>query len=470
VIGGQIMATLLNFYLVPSLFRVLYGRINPFHTSSPAASGRGSMDPRQGHSGMTALLLVICLAAVAHSAQPREVSVPEVLRQAEAASPDLKAALQREQVAERNISIFKSFYYPIFAAEAIDSFGFPGSSRDLGLSGLMSSPYRSGPTGGMVGDLTLYDPARHYALQTARDDLKAIQERTKITRYGVDQFVLSVYLDASRFRGQEESYLAVAGYVTEVAGQVEMFVKTGQRSVVDRLLVQDQVTEAQMSAAGFKERYLVALRRMALETGMAQENLACPTPAGLGESSLGIQETGAGSPLITQASANAQAAHTSIGIYSSRNLPKLQATASVGDMDTARLVGKKDYSGGFGFSLPLFEGYRITSQVHQAEALAAQRDQDLNAVRLQVDEMNAHYDETINASRVQLEYLQRELDVAQRAFDLAKKRYYNFQGTLVDVREAVRNLERIQSEVIDVKADLLLAVGSKALLNGAVVH
>lgn len=65
------------------------------------------------------------------------LSVAQVLRMAEAASPDLKAAVERERAAEQNIRIFKSFYYPVFDAEAIDSYGFPGSSRDLGISGLM---------------------------------------------------------------------------------------------------------------------------------------------------------------------------------------------------------------------------------------------------------------------------------------------------------------------------------------------
>ena len=60
---------------------------------------------------------------------------------AESASPDLKAAVERERAAEQNIRVFKSFYYPTFNAEAIDSYGFPGSSRDLGISGLMGSPY-----------------------------------------------------------------------------------------------------------------------------------------------------------------------------------------------------------------------------------------------------------------------------------------------------------------------------------------
>ena len=414
-------------------------------------------------------ILMVSAPVLGAGALAPDLTFPEALRLAEQASPELKASLAREQAAENNIDIWKSFYYPTFEAQAIDSYGFPGSSKDLDIGGLMGSPYRSGPAGGMVGNLTLYDPARHYALQMSRSALKAAQEETQVTRYMVDQFVLQVYLDAARFRGQQESYLQVGSYVSDLDQQVEMLVKTGQRSVVDRLLVQDQVTDAQMSAAGFQERYQVALKRLALAMGAAQETVSCPPPSTLSESSLGLHETGASSPLIGQAAATALAAHSSIGIYSSQNLPKLQATASVGDMDEARFVQEKHYSGGFGFTLPLFEGYRITSQIHQAQALASQRDQDLNAVRFQVDEMSAHYEETINASRVQLNYLEKELEVAQKAFDLAKKRYYNFQGTLVDVREAVRNLERIQSEVIDVKTNLLLAVGSRALLNGATV-
>jgi outer membrane protein TolC len=416
-------------------------------------------------------LILVITAIPVFAATPRELTIPETLRLAEQTSPDLKAALQREHVSEQNINFLKSFYYPTFNAQAIDSYGFPGStSSSLGIGGLMGSAFRSGPAVGMTGNLTLFDWGRGYAVQTARSELKAIQEETQVARYSVDQAALQIYLDASRFRGQRDSYQQIAGYVADVATQVEMFVKTGQRSVVDRLLVQDQTTDAQMTAAAFDERYQVALKRLALATGMAPDQLTCADPAKLSDQSLGLAGTGTVSPLVTQAAAQAEAAHSAVSVASAQNLPTVNATASFGDMDEARLVTKHDYAGGFGVTVPLFEGYRIQSQIHQAQALAAQRDQDLNAVRLQLDELNAHYDEIINASRVQLEYLQKELEVAERAFELAKKRYYDFQGTLVDVREAVRNLERIQSEVIDIKTDLLLALGSKALLNGARVQ
>jgi hypothetical protein len=41
---------------------------------------------------------------------------------------------------------------------------------------------------------------------------------------------------------------------------------------------------------------------------------------------------------------------------------------------------------------------------------------------------------------------------------------------VIDLREAVRNLARIETQLNEKKADLLLALGSKALLNGATVN
>ena len=51
---------------------------------------------------------------------------------------------------------------------------------------------------------------------------------------------------------------------------------------------------------------------------------------------------------------------------------------------------------------------------------------------------------------------------------MAKNRYLKFQGSLVDLRDALRNLGRIEVDLEDTRADLLEALGSKALLDGAV--
>ena len=252
--------------------------------------------------------------------------------------------------------------------------------------------------------------------------------------------------------------------------EVNHYVVTGQRSVVEKLLVHDQTADAQMTAASFHERYGVTLERLAVVTTSTTAALSIPTPQMVPEEALGLIKNGYENPLVLQAIAEAAVAHASVSEYSAQNYPKLMATASVGDMNESRVVAKKNYSGGFGFELPLFEGYRIDAAVRQAQALASARDSDRLAVQMDIDQLNAHFDEIIRSSRVKLDYLQDEANAAGEAFRLAKERYFSFQGTLVDLREAIRNLSRVQSEIIDVKTDLLLADGSKALLNGAKVQ
>jgi len=421
---------------------------------------------------MNRALCILLISSVAAAQTPAptpsaDLSVAQVLRMAEAASPDLKAAVERERAAEQNVRVFQSFYYPTFSAEAIDSYGFPGSSRDLGISGLMGSPYRSGPAGGMTGNLELFDAGRHFSVQTAERELEAVRARTQIVRYQIDQRALGIFLDASRFRGQEEAYSRIAKEVLGVEKEVNHYVVTGQRSVVEKLLVHDQTADAQMTAASFHERYGVALERLAVVTASTAAALSIPMPSMVPEEALGLMKDGYQSPLVLQAIAEAAVAHASVSEHQALNYPKLMATASVGDMDRSRVVAKKNYSGGFGFELPLFEGYRIDAAVRQAQALASARDSDRLAVQMDIDQLNAHFDEIIRSSRVKLDYLQDEANVAGQAFRLAKARYFSFQGTLVDLREAIRNLSRVQSEIIDVKTELLLADGSKALLNGA---
>jgi outer membrane protein TolC len=416
---------------------------------------------------VSVLLSLAAARVIAAEAPVREITVPEALRLAEANSPELKAALDRERAAEADIKILKSYYYPRFDLEAIDSYGFPGSSRDLGISGLMSSAFRSGPAAGMTGNLDIFDWGRKYAVEAAKSDLAAVQEQVSIVRYKVDQEALEIYMDGSRFRGEVEASSEVVKETDIIAKEVERFVKTGQRSVVERLLVEDQATEARMAQAAYYEEYQVALSRLALLTGLQAASIRLPLPTTLSEEGLDMKPSGEASPLVAKAVAEAASAHAAVSEFSAQNLPKIQATASVGDMDKSRLVEKKDYSGGFGVTLPLFEGYRISNQVHRAEAVASQRDNDLLAIRMELGDLNGRYDQTINASRVKLKYLTDELTVARRALQLAKERYFSYQGALVDLREALRNFARVESDINEVKTDLLFALGSKAVLNGA---
>lgn len=420
---------------------------------------------------MTMKLASLALVVLCGSpAMAREVGVEDVLSAAEQASPELKAAAARESQARDAVVLRRYSYYPTLDAEGVDSWGFAGSNGALGLGGVMSSPFRKGLTGGLVSQVTLFDLSRGYGVRAEKSRLEAAQARTRVVRYMLDQAALRIYFEGVRDRGQMEAWQQVGAETAKVMKDVEKLVRTGQHSPVEGLLVQDQVDDAAMTAAAFEQRYKIALKRLSILTGLPEGDLACPNPSALLESSMSVIAAGAASPAVERAQADAAAAKSAVGERESGNYPTISAIGSIGGMDKVRLVDRADYSAGVGVRLPLFEGFRTQSRTSAAKDAASEGEYNVLAAKLQLDESNAAYDEVIETSRVKLGYLDRELEDAIRALGLAQKRYLSFEGPLVDVRESIRNLARIQGQRSDVKADLLLALGAKAVLNGGHIN
>src|SRR4051812_31728007 len=94
----------------------------------------------------------------------RELGIAETLSLVEKTNPGLKASAARESQSNANVSIAQSYLYPSFHLDAADSFGFPGSSipTPAQFGGLMNSPFRVGPTVGVLGKVTLLDLGNWY--------------------------------------------------------------------------------------------------------------------------------------------------------------------------------------------------------------------------------------------------------------------------------------------------------------------
>ena len=139
-------------------------------------------------------------------------------------------------------------------------------------------------------------------------------------------------------------------------------------------------------------------------------------------------------------------------------------------MEATRFVPKNDYAAAIGIDFPIFEGFRTVGETQRAQAKVQERENELDAVKLEMSETLSRYEEVITVAREQLQILEPEQRDAIQALDLAKYRYKMFQGLLVDVREALNNLGRIKMQINDARADLILALGSRALLQGAEIH
>ena len=415
-----------------------------------------------------------CLLAVAASlaAGPRaygahELTLAEALGQAEQNSPRLKAARLQEKAAHEGVGVARSAYSPSVAAEGVDSWGFPGSSGALGIGGLMGSPYRSGAAAGLVATDTLFDFGRTYSSVKTAETIEALQhEGIEVDKYSVDLDILQTYYACSRFRSEHEVWDGLHGEIELVAKEVVKYVATGQRSIVDKYLAQAQVEEARTNRNYFKSRMNSTVARLALLMGSSETELSCPALPSVAEP-VPLYATGAVNPYVLRSQTEVELAKSRLTGAKADYLPKIVGVASVGAMERVRLVDRTDYSGGLGIILPLFDGLGTVHRVGQARAALDAKTQELGAVRLQMDEANARYDELVDASKARIEHLEREQKLAEDGFSVAKSRYFKFQGTLVDLRDALRNLGRIETDMRDTEATLLEAEGSKALLNGS---
>jgi len=139
-----------------------------------------------------------------------------------------------------------------------------------------------------------------------------------------------------------------------------------------------------------------------------------------------------------------------------------------GYFDNENQKVKWNYGAGVGIRMPLFEGFRIDSSIKEQANLFNSEQANYHNSELIVDRANSKYDEQIVAITTRLKFLEREKTLAKKTYSLARHRYMNLQGTMVDLRESIRNMNRILQAVDEANRDLYLARGERALLNGAI--
>jgi outer membrane protein TolC len=412
------------------------------------------------------VLLVLVMPADLYAREKREMSIDQVMRLAELNSPKLSASRFREIAAERSVDVARSNYFPTVNAEAIDSTGFPASSAGVGVTGLMGSPYRSGYSVGLVAEQTIYDFGRtYYDVEASKNATEYSKQNTRVNIYEVKQLALQAFYDCAFYKTQRDIWGHLSDESAIITHEAQKFVNTGQRSIVDRYLSKAQTEEARTAQAFFATRLDESIHVLAAIMNISDHAFSCPSLPSRLTSALNPNSGIESSPLLTRAVANSRVAEARLKQQQSGFYPKIVAVASVGAMADARLEPKKNYAAGLGIVLPLLD-LHTSGEIHRAQAVASASEKELEAQRQYVTIMNAKYDEDIRASTVRLQHLDEEFAIAKKAFDTAKKRYFALEGDLIDLREAFRNLARVETTIEDTRTHLLQASGAKALLNG----
>ncbi len=410
------------------------------------------------------------------------LNVKDVLILAEDYSPDLRAARQREIEAEKNIHIQEAYLYPTLDAGGVATTGFPGFNNqmsisgpgynnDLGAQGMYASPYTETPAGGLTSQLDVVDLKIPYRIKQAKALYQAEKARTEIIRYKVDWDALKFYFHSVRDIGLQKVWDEILKVKTDpVYHKVVYFVNRGQHNMADELLIHDMVEEAQLNKEAYQALYGQAIEKLGIYIGKDSEDLAALDPSALSQDVLTVLTSTSVSAYISQAEFHSTSAHEFLSSRKAENYPRVTAKASVGGATGSRLVGSEDYAAGVGVSVPIFEGFGIESRIEQARARAKEKDEAVDSLKLFVAVANKTYDERIAYDSAQLKYLDEELKTDKDAYQVSLHRYVTYVGSLVDVREAIRDLERVETQIIDDKTDLLLALTSKAILNGSAVR
>ncbi|MBS0359038.1 MAG: TolC family protein [Proteobacteria bacterium] len=386
---------------------------------------------------------------------------------AEKNSPKLAAARFHEVAAKKSIDIAKANYYPNVRVEAIDSGGFPGSSALTEVNGLMDSPFRSNFSAGVVAQQTVWDFGRTiHDVKATKHEAEYAYHDTRVSTYEVKQLALKTFYECTYFKTQSDLWGRLAHESSIITKEAQHFVNTGQRSIVDRYLSKAQTEEAYTAQAFFNEQLINATRELAVIMGVSDNSFSCPSLPVKLTSSLNPDMGFESSPYLARIIAGSKAAEERLQQQKSRFYPKIIAVASAGQLTDVRLVKKQNYAVGIGVVLPIFDMH-TSGEIQHASAISSAKTHEIAATKQYLGEMNTRYDVTIQASKVRLQHLADELTLANKAFSVAKKRYFSLEGELIDLREAFRNLSRVETEIQETRTRLLQASGSKALLNGS---
>lgn len=411
-------------------------------------------------------LFIFVLWPVKGFTQTYELGIQQALKMAEDANPDLKAAVDREKEAMESSTIAEAGFFPTLDIAAMDSKYTDSASGADGLSGLVTSLYRTGPAVGAFSKWDLVDFSVWHDVSAAHFTYDASREATKFKRASVDQQALSVYLAGVRYRGKAEAWQKMVDELQGVRDTVERFVRNGQYSEVAKILIDDQLKNADLDAADFNTKYQTALTRLGLLIGIDPQTISCPAPADLSEDGLKGLETGGASPLVLRAGYEQKAASETVGKYSAENLPKLEVAGSAGYLGNPSLPDSQDYSIFVGIRMPIFEGFRIDAEEKRARDEEDAKANELASAKLTLADLNVQYDDEISTDRGDLATLIPEQDSAKKGVEIAKQRYLAFLGPLADLQQALKDMVYVDTQIAEVKTNLLLALGSKAFLNG----
>ncbi len=401
-----------------------------------------------------------------------EMSLEQVFRYAIANHPAIEASEYAEQGKQQNEKVAQAAYYPTINAMALESTGFPGSAGATGVLGLMVSPFHSGPTAGIVLEQNIWDFGRTpSAVRLAEKETRLAKEDTALSGMKIGNVAQETYFLCSRDRSLAEDYSRITRESELIEKEVGNFVRVGQRSIVDKYISQSQTEQVRTLADDAKKSFELDQQKLAHLTGQKDSTPLCPLLEEAAVLAPDVPLPVDSSPLLSLFQARTEVSKARLRLFETDYNPRIVGMASAGWLSGTVLgIPKENYSAAIALILPLFEGFKTKSQVREGELRLLYHERLEDATRFGIREANLTFDRGIESARLRITHLKGEMKLAETGFQMAKQRYLDMQGTLIDLRESLRNLARTFSELRMALYELATQNTSKSLLNGRWNH
>ncbi len=383
--------------------------------------------------------------------------------------PEVAAAKLKMDEAAGRTKQAKSAYFPTLELQVLEPVPgtYPGSLGHSRVDGVMVSPYHSGFSAGFATTFTLFDFGRtSNKVRVAEQDKLTAELEARIARIEAIEKGLNVFYTTMKFRelgnlwGQKDKELK------SLEREITRYVRTGQRSIVDRHLIHSHVERVEREKLDFDDRYGAGLKVIADLLEMRDHPAALVPIAAVQVDTTDTSENEALSPYVQKAKSEKQAAEYGLAKAKAENMPEFRAFGSAGYIEGSRVVPKQNWAVGFAASLPIFQGFRIQGEIDEAESRVERKQKELEAAAKRIHETNIRLEQEIKTAKEELRLLETELKSAEQGFITAKARYRNFQGNLTDLRETIVTYYHILGRQVETRLNLAYLLKVHALTNG----
>lgn len=362
--------------------------------------------------------------------------------------PSLNANLRFGGYSSSRVTGENDYGQPVKLPEAIN---FKGSSAEQGI-GLNMTLFDGGST------LRGISAARAEAVAT---DARIFMERARLTGDVTRQYYAA--LRAAQLIAVEKRLLVSAGERLE---RTEKLLSVAGSSPVDVLGAKADVAsqEQQVARAEAEARkQALALKELMGVPGDVDFELASDLPAVIDPATISKEALLSGalqkSPVIQQADASSRAAEKRVSMARSSRLPTLSANASFGrSMSLSSydaLLELNPQNRGFNFgvsaSIPLFNNFRTSLEIVQAEVRAADAREDIREAQLRVERQVRSALTDLESSHALLQLAERKAALSRERLDLAQEQYRNGAMSFTDLQNVIDRTADAERQVVDAR-------------------